>query len=80
MINFTEIQGAISKIDPEIIKSLLASGGNHTDSSIKSRSVPSTPREDQPQIPISPVPASLAARYFFFFGAIRKKNIEKFEI
>ncbi|EOA21945.1 hypothetical protein CARUB_v10002439mg [Capsella rubella] len=61
--SFREIQGAISKIDPEIIKSLLASGGgNHnTDSSAKSSSVPSTPREHQlPQIPISPVHASLA--------------------
>ncbi|KAG7555096.1 Tify domain [Arabidopsis suecica] len=51
--SFREIQGAISKIDPEIIKSLLAS-------SAKTRSVPSTPREDQPQIPISPLHAPLA--------------------
>ncbi|CAB86629.1 putative protein [Arabidopsis thaliana] len=58
--SFRDIQGAISKIDPEIIKSLLASTGNNSDSSAKSRSVPSTPREDQPQIPISPVHASLA--------------------
>lgn len=60
-ILFAEIQGAISKIDPEIIKSLLASGAN---SSARSLSVPTTPREDQPQIPISPVHAPLP-RYFF---------------
>ncbi|CAA7039905.1 unnamed protein product [Microthlaspi erraticum] len=54
--SFREIQGAISKIDPEIIKSLLASGAN---SSARSLSVPTTPREDQPQIPISPVHAPL---------------------
>ncbi|XP_020878357.1 protein TIFY 9 isoform X4 [Arabidopsis lyrata subsp. lyrata] len=58
--SFREIQGAISKIDPEIIKSLLASGANHSDSSAKTRSVPSTPREDQPQIPISPLHVPLA--------------------
>ncbi|XP_010453380.1 PREDICTED: protein TIFY 9-like isoform X2 [Camelina sativa] len=54
--SFREMQGAISKIDPEIIKSLLASGGGGTESP----SVPSTPREHQLQIPISPVHASLA--------------------
>uniref|UniRef100_A0A1J3J8C3 Protein TIFY n=1 Tax=Noccaea caerulescens TaxID=107243 RepID=A0A1J3J8C3_NOCCA len=57
--SFREIQGAISKIDPEIIKSLLASGANRSDSSARSLSVPTTPREDQPQIPISPVHAPL---------------------
>ncbi|ANM69302.1 jasmonate-zim-domain protein 10 [Arabidopsis thaliana] len=67
--SFRDIQGAISKIDPEIIKSLLASTGNNSDSSAKSRSVPSTPREDQPQIPISPVHASLA-RYFCLSGKV----------
>ncbi|XP_023636850.1 protein TIFY 9 isoform X1 [Capsella rubella] len=86
--SFREIQGAISKIDPEIIKSLLASGGgNHnTDSSAKSSSVPSTPREHQlPQIPISPVHASLA-RYLFFFSRFwrfhkkKKNNFLNFKI
>ncbi|XP_010419890.1 PREDICTED: protein TIFY 9-like isoform X2 [Camelina sativa] len=56
--SFREMQGAISKIDPEIIKSLLASGGGGTGT--ESPSVPSTPREHQLQIPISPVHASLA--------------------
>ncbi|KAL1221675.1 Protein TIFY 9 [Cardamine amara subsp. amara] len=50
--SFREIQGAISKIDPEIIKSLLTS--------TRSCSVPSTPREDQSKILISPVHAPLA--------------------
>ncbi|XP_056847134.1 protein TIFY 9 isoform X2 [Raphanus sativus] len=57
--SFREIQGAISKMDPEIIKSLLASGANPSDTSTKSPSVPSTPKEDHPHIPISPVHAQL---------------------
>ncbi|RID68395.1 hypothetical protein BRARA_C00554 [Brassica rapa] len=57
--SFRDIQGAISKIHPEIIKSLLASGANHADSSTISPSVPSTPKADHPQIPISPVQAPL---------------------
>ncbi|CAN7114125.1 protein TIFY 9 isoform X1 [Brassica rapa] len=57
--SFRDIQGAISKIHPEIIKSLLASGANHADSSTISPSVPSTPKADYPQIPISPVQAPL---------------------
>ncbi|CAH2072868.1 unnamed protein product [Thlaspi arvense] len=57
--SFREIQGAISKIDPEIIKSLLASGGNRYDPSTRSLSVPSSPKEVHPQIPISPVHAPL---------------------
>ncbi|ESQ41264.1 hypothetical protein EUTSA_v10014724mg [Eutrema salsugineum] len=58
--SFRDIQGAISKIDPEIIKSLLASGGNSSDTSTRSLSVPSTPKEHQPpQIPVSPVHAPL---------------------
>ncbi|KAF3510878.1 hypothetical protein F2Q69_00000528 [Brassica cretica] len=57
--SFRDIQGAISKINPEIIKSLLASGANHADSSTISPSVPSTPKADHPQIPISPVQAPL---------------------
>ncbi|KAF2580465.1 hypothetical protein F2Q70_00007366 [Brassica cretica] len=57
--SFRDIQGAISKINPAIIKSLLASGANHADSSTISPSVPSTPKADHPQIPISPVQAPL---------------------
>ncbi|CAH8325033.1 unnamed protein product [Eruca vesicaria subsp. sativa] len=54
------MQGAISKIDPEIIKSLLASGANGSDSSTRSLSVPSTPKEDHPHIMSSPVHAPLS--------------------
>ncbi|KAF8052165.1 hypothetical protein N665_1595s0010 [Sinapis alba] len=58
--SFRDIQGAISKMDPEIIKSLLASGANPFDTaSTRSPSVPSTPKEDHPHIPISPVHAPL---------------------
>lgn len=63
---FTEMQGAISKIDPEIIKSLLASGANRSDSSTRSPSVPSTPKEDHPHIQSSPVHAPLS-RFFYYF-------------
>ncbi|KAJ0243415.1 Protein TIFY 9 [Hirschfeldia incana] len=55
--SFREIQGAISKMDPEIIKSLLASGANPSETSTRPPSVPSTPKEDHPHIPISPVHA-----------------------
>ncbi|CAN6992555.1 unnamed protein product [Brassica oleracea var. botrytis] len=58
--SFREMQGAISKIDPEIIKSLLASGANRSESSTRSLSVPSTPKEDHPQIPSSPVHVPLS--------------------
>lgn len=68
----TEMQGAISKIDPEIIKSLLASGANRSESSTRSLSVPSTPKEDHPQIPPSPVHVPLS-RFLFFY-----KNILSF--
>ncbi|CAH8328151.1 unnamed protein product [Eruca vesicaria subsp. sativa] len=58
--SFREIQGAISKMDPEVIKSLLASGANHSDTSTRSLSVPSTtPKEAHPHIPISTVHAPL---------------------
>ncbi|KAG2274049.1 hypothetical protein Bca4012_012200 [Brassica carinata] len=57
--SFREIQGAISKMDPEIIKSLLASGANPSETSARSLSVPSTPKEGHPHIPISPVHAPL---------------------
>ncbi|CAN8256490.1 unnamed protein product [Cochlearia groenlandica] len=52
--SFREIQGAISKLDPEIIKSLLASGPNHLP-------VPSTPKEDHTPSTrlISPIHAPL---------------------
>ncbi|XP_010525373.1 PREDICTED: protein TIFY 9-like [Tarenaya hassleriana] len=58
--SFREIQGAIAKIDPEIIRSVIASGApNHSrdsrslfDSPSRPGSVPSTPRNDQPQIPV----------------------------
>ncbi|KAL0874498.1 hypothetical protein Bca101_024203 [Brassica carinata] len=56
----TEMQGAISKMDPEIIKSLLASGANRSDSSTRSFSVPSTPKEDHPHRPSSPLHAPLS--------------------
>ncbi|KFK25560.1 hypothetical protein AALP_AA8G130600 [Arabis alpina] len=55
--SFRDIQGAISKIDPEIIKSLLASGGKHSDSPSRS---PSTPKQEQTQIPNSTVHEPLA--------------------
>ncbi|KAJ0230735.1 Protein TIFY 9 [Hirschfeldia incana] len=58
--SFREMQGAISKIDPEIIKSLLASGANRSESSTRSLSVPSTPKEEHPRIPSSPVHAPLS--------------------
>lgn len=60
-----EIQGAISKMDPEIIKSLLATGANPSETSTRSLSVPSTPKEDHQRILISPVHAPLT-RFFFF--------------
>ncbi|KAG2240272.1 hypothetical protein Bca52824_090915 [Brassica carinata] len=58
--SFREMQGAISKMDPEIIKSLLASGANRSDSSTRSFSVPSTPKEDHPHRPSSPLHAPLS--------------------
>ncbi|CAN6873451.1 unnamed protein product [Brassica oleracea] len=57
--SFREIQGAISKMDPEIIKSLLATGANPSETSTRSLSVPSTPKEDHQRILISPVHAPL---------------------
>ncbi|CAN8299565.1 unnamed protein product [Cochlearia groenlandica] len=52
--SFRDMQGAISKMDPEIIKSLLASNGNNN--SYKSLSVPSTPKYDHTKIQVSSVP------------------------
>ena len=66
IIFITDIQGAISKIHPEIIKSLLASGANHADSSTISPSVPSTPKEDHQRILISPVLAPLTRLFSCF--------------
>lgn len=61
-----EIQGAISKMDPEIIKSLLATGANPSDTSTRSLSVPSTPKEDHQRILISPVHAPLTRLFSCF--------------
>ena len=61
-----EIQGAISKMDPEIIKSLLATGANPSDTSTRSLSVPSTPKEDHQRILISPVLAPLTRLFSCF--------------
>ncbi|XP_010556102.1 PREDICTED: protein TIFY 9 [Tarenaya hassleriana] len=66
--SFREIQGAISKIDPEIIRSMIASGapshtnesGSQFDSPSRSALVPSIPRNDQPQIPVLSAHAPVA--------------------
>ncbi|XP_010530918.1 PREDICTED: protein TIFY 9-like [Tarenaya hassleriana] len=66
--SFREIQGAISKIDPEIIRSVIAFGapshssdsGSQFDSPSRSASVPSTPRNDHPKIPVPSVHAPVA--------------------
>ncbi|KAH7570556.1 hypothetical protein ACOSP7_018800 [Xanthoceras sorbifolium] len=62
--SFRDIQGAISKINPEILKSVIASGsagtenGNLVDSkksSPSSFSLPSTPKEDPVPLPALPL-------------------------
>ncbi|KAJ6705171.1 PROTEIN TIFY 9 [Salix purpurea] len=63
--SFRDIQSAISKMNPELLKSVIASGsaasnkstpdnGNQM-SSNKSFSVPSTPKQEQPPFPALPV-------------------------
>lgn len=85
IIFITDIQGAISKINPEIIKSLLASGANHADSSTISPSIPSAPKADHPLIPISPVqaPLTMLVSFIIIFAILaqpvsKQNNIIKF--
>ncbi|CAK7336079.1 unnamed protein product [Dovyalis caffra] len=61
--SFRDIQSAISKINPELLKSVIASGSaankttpeNGNQFSNKSFSVPSTPRQEQPSFPPLPL-------------------------
>ncbi|KAL9406861.1 hypothetical protein Peur_003833 [Populus x canadensis] len=61
--SFRDIQSAISKINPELLKSVIASGSaatkttpeNGNQFSNKSFSVPSTPKQEQPSFPVLPL-------------------------
>jgi len=62
-LGFVDIQSAISKINPELLKSVIASGSaatkttpeNGNQFSNKSFSVPSTPKQEQPSFPALPL-------------------------
>jgi len=62
-LGFVDIQSAISKINPELLKSVIASGSaatkttpeNGNQFSNKSFSVPSTPKQEQPSFPVLPL-------------------------
>jgi jasmonate ZIM domain-containing protein len=62
-LGFVDIQSAISKINPELLKSVIASGSasnkatpaNGNQLSNKAFSVPSTPKQDLPPFPALPV-------------------------